>query len=87
MILLQAAIGFGFLLQFLAKILIFVGIPFVTILLISKRGNGKLGLRKQSAKEIFETILVNLLYAILIILAFAVVIFFFLYLTVDLSDS
>jgi hypothetical protein len=87
MTLLQAAMGAGFVLQCLIKIFIFVGIPFVTILLSLTRGKGKRSLAKQSMKEALGTILANLLYAILIIVTIAVALLFFLYFAVDLTDS
>jgi ACR3 family arsenite efflux pump ArsB len=89
MALLQAAMGLALLLYEIAKMLLFVGVPLLTTLLTIK------SIRKQkneeannlSTTDIIKIAFLNLLYAILIIISIAIILFVLLYLTIDLSDS
>ena len=87
MTLLQAAMGLGLYLESLIKILVLAGIPFVTIILTIGRKKSRHAFNSRNANDIFKTILINFLYAILVILAFSVAVFIFLYFAVDLSVS
>ena len=87
MTLLQAAMGLGLYLESLIKILVLAGIPFVTTILTIGRKKSRDAFNSRNANDIFKTILINFLYAILVILAFSVAVFIFLYFAVDLAVS
>jgi hypothetical protein len=89
-IFLQASMAFWILLMEFGKILLFAGIPFLTIILTFRSIAKKKTVDPNSilsTNEILRITLVNFLYAILGIIIIAIVIIVLLFLTVNLSDS
>jgi hypothetical protein len=88
MIILQAAMGLGLLIIFIFKLLIFLILPLVTIILTVKNYKKAKSENIEPDKlDIIIIILKSLLVSIGIIIMGALIIFFLLYLTVDLTYS
>lgn len=89
MVLLQAAMGLGLLLQAIAKFLLFVVFPVIIILYTvrSVRNQNNAVVKKVTNSYVALKLLTGCFYAALFILGVAIFVFFVFYLFVDLSDS